>query len=74
MSNSNTARELFASPPRAKKLYLVNESSALNNRAEEAAFHAALDDLFFQFEVRDAVDQQAARAVVPVINGDAVSG
>jgi len=43
MSNSNTAREWFASPPRAKKLYLVNECAALNNRAEEAHFHAALE-------------------------------
>ena len=43
MSNSNTSRVALASPPRAKKLYLVNECAALNNRGEEAHFHAALD-------------------------------
>ena len=28
--------------------------------------HAALNDIFLQLEIRDAVDQQPARAIVPV--------
>ena len=43
MSKSSTACASFASPHRAKSLYLVNECAALNNRGEEAHFHAALE-------------------------------
>ena len=41
--------------------------------AVREALHATLDDLFLELEIRDAVDQETACAVVAIINGDLVA-
>ena len=58
----------------AKVMSLPMSTPSLNfDAAVGEALHAALDDFLLQLEVRDAVDQQAAGAVVAVIDGDLVA-
>ena len=38
------------------------------------AASATLDHFLLQLEAGDAVDQQAARAIMPIIDGDGVAG
>ncbi len=44
-----------------------------NNAAVFEALHAPRDDILLQLEIRNAIDQQAARAIMPVINRHAIA-